>query len=389
MAVAFLATPPWAPPPSPSGTWRASSSRASSRASWASRAPPSGRRARGRAVGVGAGAGAGFFAGVAFFAGVFAFAGDLAPPEPRNLSLKSLFDRFFSCALNASSARIFAQAPAETNERGGNVSERFRNVSSRFAKKKRRDGPRSRSNLARTSRAPNVDKSAVGCSRIVAPRRLVGEGRTGTVLATPAASAADRRSPLGGRLAGRRRGLGLLVVGLGLLRENSGGERNEVRQPGEATRGGRASNCATSAARVLTAARARGSDGRGATRADRVSRRTRRPAPPRIREARLRNQKSSSETKLKRAFERGSVASRARTGAALALALDLLFFFAIVRSAPVWSGASVLWREPTRARRVHRGSPRPNRGFATERILGGKNDCDLRETDVDRSTDAS
>ena len=97
-------------------------------------------------VGVGAGAGAGFFAGVAFFAGVFAFAGDfafvgdLAPPEPRNLSLKSLFDRFFSCALNASSARIFAQAPAETNERGGNVSERFRNVSSRFAKKKRGGG---------------------------------------------------------------------------------------------------------------------------------------------------------------------------------------------------------------------------------------------------------
>jgi hypothetical protein len=28
----------------------------------------------------------------------------------------------------------------------------------------------------------------------------------------------------------------------------------------------------------------------------------------------------------------------------LALALDLVFFFAMVRSAPVWSGASVLWR---------------------------------------------
>lgn len=179
-------------------------------------------------VGVGAGAGAGFFAGVAFFAGVFAFAGDLAPPEPRNLSLKSLFDRFFSCALNASSARIFAQAPAETNERGGNVSERFRNVSSRFAKKKRRDGPRSRSNLARTSRAPNVDKSAVECSRIVAPRRLVGEGRTGTVLGhTGGERGGFRLSPLGGRLAGRRRGLGLLVVGLGLLRENTQRRREE------------------------------------------------------------------------------------------------------------------------------------------------------------------
>ena len=153
--------------------------------------------------------------------------------------------------------------------------------------------------------------------------------------------------------------LAFLLLALACFaKTRSGGERNEkLRQPGEATRGGRASDCATVARRgVLKAARARGSDGRGATRADRVSRRTRRPAPPRIREARLRNQKSSSETKLKRAFERGSVASRARTGAALALALDLLFFFAIVRSAPVWSGASVLWREPARGReRVHPG----------------------------------
>ena len=86
-------------------------------------------------VGVGAAAGAGaaglagvfaffagVFAGVFAFAGVFGFVGDFAAPfEPRNLSLKSLFDRFDSCALNASSARIFAQAPARTkneNERG-------------------------------------------------------------------------------------------------------------------------------------------------------------------------------------------------------------------------------------------------------------------------------
>jgi len=39
------------------------------------------------------------------------FAGDFAEVQPRNLSLRSLFDRFESSALNASSARIFAQAP--------------------------------------------------------------------------------------------------------------------------------------------------------------------------------------------------------------------------------------------------------------------------------------
>ena len=142
-------------------------------------------------VGAGAGAGADFFAGVAFFAGDFAFAGDLAPPEPRNLSLKSLFDRFFSCALNASSARIFAQAPAETNERGGNVSERFRNVSSRFAKKKRRDGVRVRARTSLERRGPRTSTKArwgvLGSSR-----RAVSSGRDvpAPCLATPAASAA-------------------------------------------------------------------------------------------------------------------------------------------------------------------------------------------------------
>jgi len=57
------------------------------------------------------------FVGVFDFTGVFVadgvFAGDFAPPAlPRNLSLKSLFDRFPSFSLNSLSARILAQAPA-------------------------------------------------------------------------------------------------------------------------------------------------------------------------------------------------------------------------------------------------------------------------------------
>ena len=137
--------------------------------------------------------------------------------------------------------------------------------------------------------APNVKESAEGCSRIVAPRGLVRETRTGTVLGHAGGERGVLRvSPGGGRLAGRRQGLGLLVVGLGLLRENIAAAArglNELRQWGEATRGGRASGGATVARHgVPTAARARGSHARGATRADRVPRRTRRPAPPRIRE---------------------------------------------------------------------------------------------------------
>ena len=217
-------------------------------------------------VGVGAGAGAGFFAGVAFFAGVlgfagaafagvervdarvgvsvgtgaglagvffagvFAFAGDFAfvgvleaPLEPRNLSLKSLFDRFFSFALNASSARIFAQAPVETSrsrsssdasKKRAKRGSRRRLVADR--RKKRRRDAIVRVRSLRTSRVRRE-----GCSRNVAPRWLVGKGHTGTVLGYAGSERGVLRvRPGGGRLAGRRKCLGLLVVGLGLLREN-------------------------------------------------------------------------------------------------------------------------------------------------------------------------
>ena len=191
----------------------------------------------------------------------------------------------------------------------------------------------------------------------------LGEGRTGTVLGHAGGeSGVLRVGPRGGRLAGRRRGLGLLVVRLGLLRENIAAAArgmNYVRQSGEATRGGRASGGATVARRgAPTAARARGSDARGATRADRVSRRTRRPAPPRIREARPRNQKSSPVTKLKRAFERGTVASRGthRRRLGLGLGLGVLLRHGEKCAGVVRCVGVVAWARRGRER-VHLGSP--------------------------------
>jgi hypothetical protein len=73
------------------------------------------------------------FVGVFDFTGVFVadgvFAGDFAPPAlPRNLSLKSLFDRFPSFSLNSLSARILAQAPGRCEARRGKLMSVFANA---------------------------------------------------------------------------------------------------------------------------------------------------------------------------------------------------------------------------------------------------------------------
>ena len=150
-------------------------------------------------------------------------------------------------------------------------------------------------------------------------------------------------------------------------KRRSGGERDELRQSGEATRGGRASVGATVARRgVLKAAWTRDFGARGTMCADRVPRRTRRAAPTRIREARLRNQKKKLVgTKLKkRAYERGSVASRGTHRRRHGLSLRLVVLLRhCVKCAGEFRCVGVVAREGTRARKSSPGST--NRGFAT------------------------
>ena len=145
---------------------------------------------------------------------------------------------------------------------------------------------------------------------------------------------------------------------------------NYVRQSGEATRGGRASGGASGGA-------ARGSDGGAGARFRRPRRDARRsrlaPDPPSRASARSRGAAEKSKklagTKLKRAFERGTVASpgthRRRLG--LGLGLGVLLRHGEKCAGVVRCVGVVAWAR-TRRERVHRGSPR-NRGFATHRSL--------------------
>ena len=200
----------------------------------------------------------------------------------------------------------------------------------------------------------------------------LGGGRTGTVLGHAGGERGVLRGgPRGGRLAGRRRGLGLLVVRLGLLRENIAAAArgmNFVRQSGEATRGGRASGGASGGA-------ARGSDGGAGARFRRPRRDARRsrlaPDPPSRASARSRGAAEKSKklagTKLKRAFERGTVASpgthRRRLG--LGLGLGVLLRHGEKCAGVVRCVGVVAWAR-TRRERVHLGSPKePRLKFAT------------------------
>ena len=131
---------------------------------------------------------------------------------------------------------------------------------------------------------------------------------------------------------------------------------NYVRQSGEATRGGRASGGA-----------ARGSDGGAGARFRRPRRDARRsrlaPDPPSRASARSRGAAEKSKklagTKLKRAFERGTVASRGthRRRLGLGLGLGVLLRHGEKCAGVVRCVGVVAWAR-TRRERVHLGSPR-------------------------------